>query len=443
MPGPAADGAVRVSALSNGLTVITLRGGLGSTTAMLFVRAGSRSETRETAGCAHFLEHLFFKGTRRRPSTRDVATEIDALGCRCNGFTSKEYAGYYIKGAAEYVPRTSEILADMVANALVRAEDIDGERGVILSEQRTYEDNPSTLARTLTVRALYGDTPLGWDATGFPDVVATVTRETLLAYRNRFYLPSRMVFLVAGVADHGRVEALASEHLGRLADVAVEAPAVPPPGAPGNLFVERQTRQANLCLALPGPSYADSEREMALARLVHVVLGGSMSSRLFLNLRARQGLCYSVRSRLEPYSDVGAVTVFTATDPERTPAAVEAIVAEMRKLGGSGMEAEELERARAVLKGIYVIEREDTSTWARLAGFDLMHRGHVRLREDHFALLDSIALEEVNDAAARYLSGGELYCVLVGPTRVRQALDRAGVLPSDWWSGGTNEVRTP
>ena len=148
-----------ISRLENGLTVLTVPGGTGSMSAMLFVGAGSRYETREVAGTAHFLEHLFFKGTPRRPTTLQIATEIDSLGCRFNAFTSEEYTAYFVKGAGEYAGAAVDVIADMLKNALIPAEEVERERGVVLEEMKMYEDNPQAKVQELIGRAIYGDTP--------------------------------------------------------------------------------------------------------------------------------------------------------------------------------------------------------------------------------------------------------------------------------------------
>src|ERR1700716_2761322 len=170
-----------VTRLDNGLTVLTVPGGTGSAAAMLFVGAGSRYETRDVAGTAHFLEHLFFKGTPRRPTTLEIATEIDSLGARFNAFTSEEYTAYFVKGAAEYTERSVDVIEDMLRNALIPEEEVDRERGVVLEEMKMYEDTPQSKVCRLVGEAIYGDSPLGWGIIGFPEVISSVTRDQVVA----------------------------------------------------------------------------------------------------------------------------------------------------------------------------------------------------------------------------------------------------------------------
>jgi predicted Zn-dependent peptidase len=404
-----------ISTLENGLTVMSVPGGTGSMTAMLFVGAGSRYETREVAGTAHFLEHLFFKGTPRRPTTLQIATEIDSLGCRFNAFTSNEYTAYYVKGAAEYADAAVDVIADMLKNALIPAEEVERERGVVLEEMKMYEDNPQAKVRSLVGQAMYGDTPLGWDVIGFPEVIKDVTRDQVAAYRRAFYAPGRMTLVIAGNVTHELTTRLAEEHFSELQPGSLEAPEPGQYGPVQALQDRRDIQQANLCLAMPGLSHRDPERELVAARMMNAILGGSMSSRLFISVRERQGLCYSVSSGLDMASDVGSMIIFTGTDPAKARTAVASIVEEMEIFLRDGVTVEELHKARAMLKGRYVLDREDSMAQAYLAAAELLYRGRVSDREEQFSLIDSITPGDIASAAERYLKPAEMRAALVGP----------------------------
>jgi predicted Zn-dependent peptidase len=404
-----------ISTLENGLTVLTVPGGAGSMTAMLFVGAGSRYETRGTAGTAHFLEHLFFKGTPQRPTTLQIATEIDSLGCRFNAFTSSEYTAYFVKGAAEYADRAVDVIADMLKNALIPSDEVERERGVVLEEMKMYEDNPQSKVRSLIGRAIYGDTPLGWDVIGFPEVIKSVSREEIVAYRKNFYAPARMTLVIAGNVTHETTQRLAQQHFAELAPAPVGPPAHGTYGPIAHEEDQRDIQQANICLAMPGPSHADPEPEVIAARMMSAVLGGSMSSRLFISVRERQGLCYSVNSGLDMAADIGSMVVYTGTDPAKAPQAVSSIVTEMTRLAVDGVTAEEMDKARAMMKGRYVLDREDSMNLAYLAAAELLYRDRVTDRETQFALYDTTAAADLQTAAQRYLRPDELRAALVGP----------------------------
>ncbi|HEV3234837.1 MAG TPA: pitrilysin family protein [Candidatus Dormibacteraeota bacterium] len=407
--------AAEISHLDNGLTVLTVPGGTGSMSAMLFVGAGSRYEAREEAGTAHFLEHLFFKGTPKRPTTLQIATEIDSLGARFNAFTSEEYTAYFVKGAADYTQNSVDVIADMLKNALIPAEEVERERGVVLEEMKMYEDNPQAKVHQLIGRAIYGDTPLGWGVIGFPEVISSVSRDQVAAYRERFYAPSRMTLVLAGNVTHETNMALANEYF---ADIAARDTATAPPGKFGPIGgeqVERDIQQANICLALPGLSHSDPEEDIVAARVMSAILGGSMSSRLFISVRERQGLCYTVSASLDMAADIGSMIIFTGTDPDKASTAVASIIAEMEKMVEEGITDEELEKGRAMLKGRYVLDREDSMAMGYLAAAELLYRGRVIPMAEQFALIDGVTSDQVAAMASRYLKPAEIRHAVVGP----------------------------
>jgi predicted Zn-dependent peptidase len=414
----------QVTRLDNGLTVLTVPGGSGSAAAMLFVGAGSRYETREVSGTAHFLEHLFFKGTPRRPTTLQIATEIDSLGARFNAFTSEEYTAYYVKGAADYTAKSVDVIADMLRNALIPEEEVDRERGVVLEEMKMYEDNPQAKVFRLLGEVMYGDTPLGWGVLGSKEVISTVSREQILDYRTSFYAPGRMTLVISGNAEHQQSLRLADEYFADL-------PPQPLKGALPGRFAElnhkqnaRDVQQANIALAMPGISHAEPEAEVVAARMMSAIFGGSMSSRLFISVRERQGLCYSVSSSLDMNADIGSMLVYTGTDPAKAGTAVESIIREMETIVAAGVTKEEMEKGRAMLKGRYVLDREDSMAIGYLAAAEMLYRGKVSTREEQFALIDSVTADQVQEAARRYLKPEEIRSAVVGPP----GLDISGAL---------------
>ena len=404
-----------ISKLENGLTVLTVPGGTGSMSAMLFVGAGSRYETREVSGTAHFLEHLFFKGTPRRPTTLEIATEIDSLGCRFNAFTSEEYTAYFVKGAAEYTARAVDVIADMLRNALIPEEEVDRERGVVLEEMKMYEDNPQSKVFRLAAEVMYGDTPLGWGVLGFPEVISSVSRDQVLAYRKRFYAPGRMTLVISGNADHDASLRLANEHFADLAPQSLDDAKPGTFGEVGHRQQGRDVQQANVCLVMPGISHQQPQQDVVAARMMNAIFGGSMSSRLFISVRERQGLCYSVSSSLDMNADIGSVVVYTGTDPAKATTAVESIIREMETMVAEGVTGEELEKGRAMLKGRHVLDREDSMAVGYLAAAELLYRGRVSSREEQFALIDAVTADAIQAAAVKYLKPDEIRSAIVGP----------------------------
>ncbi len=422
MNAPAAE----LTVLDNGFRVVTVPGGYGSMCAMLFVAAGSRHESRSTSGAAHLLEHLFFSGTPRWPSMRAIAAEIDGWGCRFNALTDKEYTAYFIHGPTERAGDAVAMLAELIHNATLPAGDLERERRVVLAELRTGEDNPRVYCRRLANRALYGDTPMGWDSVGSPEVIRSLGRDDLLAFRTELYVPGQMMLALAGGTDHASNCAAAKEHFLAGDGHQPRRPAAVAYAPLEHVVAHRDIRQSHLCLTIPGPTYRHSEREMFTARFVNTVLGSSMSSRLFTSVRERQGLCYSIRSTLDPASDVGAFVIFTSTEPAKSDQVTGSIVAEMERLAADGPTDAELRKARAITKGTHLLEREDSSVLARLSAFELMQRGRISTREEKFAIVDDISAEEVTAAARHWLVPGELRCALVGPAAAEKVLQAEG-----------------
>ena len=418
--------AAEVSRLDNGLTVVTVPG-QASASAVLFVGAGSRYETRDVAGSAHFLEHLFFKGTERRPTALQIATEIDALGGVFNAFTSKEYTAYFVKCAADYVDQAIDVLGDMLNHALIVPDEVERERGVILQEMRMYHDQPGSWVARLANQLLFGDTPMGWDIVGFEDVIRSVSREQISAYRQSFYAPGRMTLAIAGPVDHAHVRGVAERDFAALEARSLQTAEQSTFSSERAVGEAREVQQAAIHLVLPGPSIAAGERELMATQLATMLLGGSMSSRLFISVRERQGLCYHISASLHPYLDAGVITIATGVDPERAGDAVAAIAREVERLTADGVSEEELAKARAMYKGRYSISREDSMSLALGGAIDLLNWRRIRTPEEIFTLVDSVSAAELLQAARKWYRPAELRVSVVGPASV-SADDLAGAL---------------
>lgn len=425
----------RVTHLDNGMRVLTSARPGDTVCAMLFVTAGSRYESRDNSGVAHMLEHLFFSGTALRPSLHAVASEIDSWGCRFNALTDQEYTAYYVHGAAEYAEPALELIADLIQNAVLPPEDIDRERKVVLAELRSRQDNQRQACRQLANLALYGDTPMGWDTVGFPDVLRRLDRDELMMFRQAMYHPARMIVSVAGPVSHDEIVGVVARTLGTMPESA--DPVVrPEPAAyqpPVNLAEVRDSRLAHLCLAGVGPAYDQPEHEMMAARMMNSIFGKSMSSRLFTSIREDKGLCYVIRSTMDPASDVGAFLTATSVGPDNVTRLVESVAAEMVRFAEEGPTQAEMAKANAIVKGTSALDREDATALARLSAFELMHRGFVRSRAERDALADLVSESDVVAAARRYLDPANLRCALVGPASAIDQLSSSGCLPSDTW----------
>jgi predicted Zn-dependent peptidase len=345
--------------LPNGLRIVTApMAHAQSVTCFLMFAAGSRYETPETNGVAHFAEHMFFKGTERRPSAREIAGEIDAIGGEFNAFTSKEYTGYYVRCAAESIDIAFDVLVDMIRHSKFDPDEIEREKGVILEELNMYLDTPRDMIDAVYEELLYGDQPLGWLIIGRPEAIRSATRETFLDYIGRWYTPSRLVVGVGGRIE-GDLSSRLEELLGDVAGSGPPAPArarITPNGAPRVRVRTKDSDQAHVCLGVP--SYQLDHPDRYVLTVLATILGGGMSSRLFTEVRERRGLAYYVYAMNHSYTDAGSLLSQAGVDIDRIDEAITTIAGELRRIAGESVPAEELEKARSFAKGRLVLQLE-------------------------------------------------------------------------------------
>jgi len=347
------------STLPNGLRVVTSpMQGAKSVAVMVMVAAGSRYETKDTSGIAHFAEHMFFKGTEKRPTARDISAEVDGIGGEFNAFTGKEYTGYYIKCAAEHRSLALDVLADQLLSSKFDPEEIEREKGVIIEELNMYTDTPRDHVDSVYESLLFGDQPLGWDIIGRKDSIRAAGRDTFLGYLDRWYAPRRIVVGAAGAVDDGflsEVEAL----FGHLDDreTGTFEPAKFVQTRSRAKVETRDSDQAHLRLGVRGVETQSPDRYAM--QVLTAVLGGGMSSRLFTEVRERLGLAYYVYGYHQSYEDAGTLFSQAGVDTERIDQAVQTIVREFRSLASDPVPEDELRRCKNYLKGRLVLQLED------------------------------------------------------------------------------------
>jgi predicted Zn-dependent peptidase len=400
--------------LDNGLRVLTANLPYAqSVTCMVMLAAGSRYETAETNGIAHFSEHMFFKGTERRPSARQIAGEIDAIGGEFNAFTGKEYTGYYVKCAAEHRDIALDVLVDMLRNSRFDPDEIEREKGVIVEEMNMYFDTPRDYIGGVYEQLLYGDQPLGWDIIGRKETVRGAERAMFLDYLDRWYKPSRMVLGVAGRIGDDVLER-AQELFGDIGAGETGEPAPAEPYSNGRVKVfTKQSDQAHVCLGVH--SYPLEHPDRYSLQMVSTVLGGGMSSRLFTEVRERRGLAYYVFGMNHSYTDTGTLYTQAGVDINRIDEAVTTIAAELRKIAAEPVPAEELEKARSFSKGRFVLQLESPQG---LIGYGLRKEvleGRAPDPEEVLAGIDAVTAEDVQRVARDVISDDRLRLALIGP----------------------------
>jgi len=396
--------------LDNGLRVLTASlPHAQSVTCMLMLAAGSRYETPETNGIAHFSEHMFFKGTERRPSARQIAGEIDAIGGEFNAFTGKEYTAYYVKCAAEHRDVALDVLVDMLRNSRFDADEIEREKGVIIEEMNMYFDTPRDFIGGVYEELLYGDQPLGWDIIGRKETVRGASRETFFDYLGHWYKPSRMVVGIAGRLD-GNVRADVERLFG---DLEPAETGEPPPVVLENTVTSRvklhtkQSDQAHVILGVQ--SYPLEHPDRYVLQLLATVLGGGMSSRLFTEVRERRGLAYYVFGVNHSYTDAGSLYAQAGVDLNRIDEAVTTIVDELQRIVDDSVPPDELEKARNFAKGRLVLQLENPQGLILFGLRREVLEGRAVEPDEVLAALDAVTAEDLQRVARDVLERGHVH----------------------------------
>jgi predicted Zn-dependent peptidase len=375
---------------------------------------GSRLEDERHAGVSHFIEHLFFKGTERRPTSKEIADAIEGVGGFVNASTDKELTAYWTRVPAEHVELGLDVLADIVSNSKLAAADVERERTVILEELRMYQDQPQEFVQNLFDEIMWPDHPLGRDIAGTEQSVARLTRDDILEYASAHYRLPNLVVGAAGAFDDARLLEMVGSRLTLPANPnGLLLPQMPSPLlGPRVLMRRRKTEQAHICLGVRAMSYVDPNR-FALD-LLNTVLGEGMSSRLFLNIRERLGLAYDVHSFTQKHRDTGLLGVYLGVDPKNAVAAVNAVIAEMNALCDHELTAEELERAKEFTKGRLRLELESTNGVSFWLAYQQLLLGSIKTIEEEVALVDAITAEEVRRVANEVLRA-PIQMAVIGP----------------------------
>lgn len=413
--------------LPNGLRVIIIpMPSFESSTVMAMVGAGSRYETAKNNGISHFLEHMAFKGTQKRPTAHIIASLIDGIGGEFNAFTSKEITGYFVKSAANHVELCLDILSDMLEHSKLEQAEIDKEKGVILEEINLYEDTPVRKIGDVYEGLLYGDTPMGWDIAGRKDVIRGITRQDFVDYVGSLYSADNLTVVVAGGVDLKETEAKVEKYFGKMKrfDTIGYKKLVDNQVKPALTIKHKVTEQVHIGIGFRTVSIDDPQKH-ALSVLA-AILGGGMSSRLFSEVREKRGLAYYVKTGSEYYKDGGNLVSTAGLDPKRVDEGVSVIVEQYAKIAGSNSQIskEELNKAKEYLKGHFVLELEDSrSVAAFYAGAELLEK-EIEDPEQVIQKIQKVTLEEVEEVARKFFTESTLNLAVIGNFDNRQRFDK-------------------
>ncbi|OGH20455.1 MAG: hypothetical protein A3D74_00235 [Candidatus Levybacteria bacterium RIFCSPHIGHO2_02_FULL_37_13] len=405
------------SVLGNGLRILTIpMPSFESVTVLVMVNAGSRFETKRNNGISHFLEHMAFKGTKKRPSAIEISSLIDGIGGEFNAFTGKETTGFYIKSSSNHLDLSLDVLSDMLNNSLLNPKEIDKERGVILEEINLYEDTPARKIGDIYERLLYGDTPMGWDIAGEKDVIKKIQKEDFLSYMKSLYSADNITVVVAGGINSKKATELIEKYFGKMSKFATlrYKKVVEDQKKPKVFLKQKKTEQAHIMIGFR--TVPLEHKDHYALSVLSAVLGGGMSSRLFHEVREKRGLAYYVRTSSDHYTDCGSLVSTAGVDPKRVEEAVAVIVEQYHGISNFKfpISNEELKKAKEFLKGHFVLELEDSRAVAGFYGSQELLEKKIDSPEEIIEKIKKVTLEEVQAAAKRYFVNNGLNLAAIG-----------------------------
>lgn len=402
--------------LKNGTRVILVpsRDTQAATVLVLF-EVGSRYENGKLAGASHFVEHMMFKGTERRPTTMDISRDLDSVGADYNAFTGKDHTGYYVKLNASHIELAVDMLHDMLFHSTYRAEEVARERGVIKEEINMYDDNPIMRAEELLEELVYEGT-LGRPIAGTHATMDGIGRDELLRWRDQAYAPSRMIVAVAGKFEPSVLELL-EKTFGSVQEPKKKLKTYPASrlrsGGARLALQYKETEQVQFALGFPGLPYG--HKDAAALSVLTTVLGGGMSSRLFTEVRERRGLAYSVHASLSPYQDIGNFAIQAGLMKAKLDEGIAVILRELGKAAQKGVTAEELKRAKEYIKGKTVLGLEESSALAEFFAKQELLQKKIQTPEMRLERIDKVTREDVLSVAKKMFRTSGLSASLIGP----------------------------
>lgn len=409
--------------LDNGLRVITsAMPHTHSVSICIYLGVGSRYEPDVQAGVSHFLEHLCFRGTKKRQSAKDISEAIEGVGGILNGGTDKELTVYWCKVASTHFEKALDVLSDMVLNSRFESRDIERERKVIVEEIGMSRDSPHQLVGMLIDELLWPNHPLGRDVAGTRESVGSMSRDLILDFLRHEYTPQNTVISIAGNIEHSHALDEVSKQFSewknnsKSLDFDVYQEKINP-----RLKIEnRDTEQTHLCIALPGVSLTDPKRFPL--DLLNVILGEGMSSRLFLEVRDKLGLAYNVHSYLDHFHDSGALTVYAGVEPGNLKVSIEAILKQLSALK-EPVRQEELTKAKELSKGRLALRMEDSRSVAGWTGGQETLNGYILTVDDVIEKIDVVTAEDLAKLASDLFTGDKLRLSVVGPVKEKALTD--------------------
>lgn len=412
-----------INTLTNKMSYISAPlSGTKTITALVVIKTGSKYESRRENGLSHFLEHMFFKGTVKRPTALILSSELDSIGGEYNAFTSKEYTGYWIKAASEKTETALELVSDMLLNSTFPAEEIEREKGVIIEELNMYEDNPLIRIEDIFETCLYGDTPAGWDVIGTIANIKAFKRQDFINYLHRQYGASSATLILSGDLPKN-ANVLVKKYFSTFPKNSWKnkLKVKEAQKEPAMLSVHKKTDQISLSLGVR--TSASNHKDEFVVKMLGIILGGSMSSRLFSEIRERRGLAYSVRASVETYSDSGYLTTTAGIKLGHEAEVIQIIIKEYRRIASELVSLEELNRAKDMVKGRLAISLEASDDLANWYGRQAILRKKYLTPDDYILEINKITPADLRRVAKKIFIIKNLNLALIGSLTVKQQAD--------------------
>ena len=402
--------------LDNGVRIVAKRiSGAQSVSIGLWVNIGSRDEEAHEHGISHFLEHMFFKGTQTRTAS-DIAQEIDAIGGEFNAFTSRETTTFYLRVLEGHLSKAVDILSDNFHHSRFESREIEREKQVVLEEIKMSDDDPEDLVYTLHVEGLLKGNPLGRTILGTAETVSAIDRKRIIHFLKRTYDPKQIVISVAGKFEWNLLEKLLRDAFEKYENNATRLlPRIAPVITPHFLVKQKELEQVHICVSTPGFSASHAQREAL--HIIHILLGGGVSSRLFQEVRERRGLAYSIYSCPSSYQDGGILTIYAGTGVENAPKIVELILKEIKRLKANGVSKEEMKRAKEHIQGSLLLGLEGSSSWMSHLAKDELYFGRSFRPEEIIQGVNRVTLQQIHDVANALFDLKTISLMALGPVK--------------------------
>jgi predicted Zn-dependent peptidase len=413
------------SKLKNGIRLITVPMKSTKTVAVLvMVGTGSKNENEKNRGISHFLEHMFFKGTKKRPITLDISKELDGIGGIYNAFTGKEYTGFWAKVDNKHCDVALDVISDILLNSKFDADEIKKEKGAILEELNMYLDNPIMHISDLLENLLYKNQPLGYDEIGNRKTISSVVRKDFVDYYKKYYAGDNIVIAIAGNFNEKEIKNKIKKYFNITKKIAAKKhnKTYDKQKKPAVLLEYKKTDQTHLCLGVRG--YNINHKNKYALNVLSVILGGNMSSRLFISVREKRGLAYYIHTSAEAYKDVGYLAAQSGVNNEKCLEAIKIILDEFKKVKSEKINDDEIKRAKDYLKGQAIISLESSNSVASFFAGQELNTGKILTPEEKFAKIDAVTADDLQRVARDIFVNNKLNLALIGPFKDKRVFEK-------------------